>query len=88
MAAAMGIPIPLMMKDSRIENLGAQRMPVDTCGRIRLDTCRKALEANHFHVFIADDPAHAGKIIVNQILPGIDFTTVSWGDSLTKFGPM
>ena len=50
---------------------------------LKLEECRRALEANNFQAFVADDPAQAKEIICDQILPGLDVETVSWGDSMT-----
>ena len=52
---------------------------------LRLQSCRDALEQNHFGAFIAQTPAEAGRIVIDQILPEIDVKSVSWGDSLTLY---
>lgn len=51
----------------------------------RLETCRKALEANNFDVYLAADVSQAGRIILQDILPGLTVNSVSWGDSETFF---
>ena len=51
----------------------------------RLKNCKDALEENNFSAFIAETPSDAKKIVIDQILPEIDITTVSWGDSLTLY---
>jgi len=51
--------------------------------RLRLKTCKKALEKNNFQVFIAEDSSHAKDIILKEILPGLTVRSVSWGDSMT-----
>ena len=51
----------------------------------RLQDCKNALEKNNFEAFIAHTPAAAGLIFFDQILPGIDVKSVSWGDSLTLY---
>lgn len=57
--------------------------PIERYWKIRLEKCRKALEANHFRVFVADDSAHARNIVLEDILPKADARLVSWGDSMT-----
>ncbi len=49
----------------------------------RIETCREALEKNNFEVFTARDPQAAKDIVLNQILPELDYQSVSWGDSLS-----
>ncbi len=51
--------------------------------RTALETCRAALEANGFEVFVASDPAEARQIFFTQILPNLKADLVSWADSLT-----
>jgi L-lactate utilization protein LutB len=51
----------------------------------RLKDCKDALEENNFSAFIADTPSDAKKIIMDQILPGIEVASVSWGDSMTLY---
>ena len=52
---------------------------------LRLQSCRDAFEQNNFEAFIAQDPAEAGQIVTDQILPAINVKSVSYGDSLTLF---
>ena len=52
---------------------------------LRLKNCKDALEENNFSAFIAETPSDAKKIVLDQILPEIDITSVSWGDSLTLY---
>jgi len=52
---------------------------------LRLQDCKNALEKNNFEAFIAQGPAEAGQIVIDQILPEIDVKSVSYGDSLTLF---
>ena len=52
---------------------------------LRLKNCKDALEENNFGAFIADTPSDAKKIMIDQILPGIDVASVSWGDSMTLY---
>ena len=50
---------------------------------LRLEACRQALEANNFAAYLARDTGDARRIVVNDILPGMNVKTASWGDSLT-----
>jgi L-lactate utilization protein LutB len=52
---------------------------------LRLQSCKDALGKNNFEAFIAQTPAEAGQIVIDQILPEIDVKSVSWGDSLTLY---
>jgi len=52
---------------------------------LRLKNCKDALEENNFSAFIAETPSDAKKIVIDQILPEIDITSVSWGDSMTLY---
>ena len=52
---------------------------------LRLEHCKDALEENNFSAFIAETPSDAKKILIDRILPGIDVTSVSWGDSMTLY---
>jgi L-lactate utilization protein LutB len=56
-----------------------------TYWELRLQDCKDALEKNNFEAFIAQTPAEAGRIVIDQILPQIDVKSVSWGDSLTLY---
>jgi len=59
--------------------------PTQKYWELRLQSCRDALEKNHFGAFIAQTAAEAGRIVIDQILPEIDVKSVSWGDSLTLY---
>jgi len=59
--------------------------PTQKFWELRLQDCKDALEKNNFEAFIAQTPAEAGQIVINQILPEIDVKSVSYGDSLTLF---
>ena len=52
---------------------------------LRLEHCKDALEENNFSAFIAETHSDAKKIIIDRILPEIDVTSVSWGDSMTLY---
>jgi L-lactate utilization protein LutB len=49
----------------------------------RIETCKTALQINNFDVFLAEDPADASKLILNEIFPTIPVRSVSWGDSMS-----
>ncbi len=59
--------------------------PTQKFWELRLQDCKDALEKNNFEAFIAQTPAEAGQIVINQILTEIDVKSVSYGDSLTLF---
>lgn len=59
--------------------------PTQKFWEFRLQDCKDALEKNNFEAFIAQTPAEAGQIVIDQILPEIDVKSVSWGDSLTLY---
>ena len=59
--------------------------PAEQYWKLRLAHCKAALTANNFEVFLADDPFHAGAIILEEIVPEINPKTVSWGDSMTLY---
>lgn len=58
---------------------------IDEYWRFRLEVCRKALERNFFDVFFAETPADARRIFLEEILPGLNVRSASWGDSLTLY---
>ena len=51
--------------------------------QIRLNHLKQALTGNNFEVFLADNTMEAKKIVMEEILPKINPTSISWGDSLT-----
>jgi L-lactate utilization protein LutB len=57
--------------------------PIDNFWRIRFADLKKALEANNFEVFLADNAAEAKTIVLEEILPATKAKSVSWGGSLT-----
>ncbi|MBT8349727.1 MAG: lactate utilization protein [Deltaproteobacteria bacterium] len=60
-------------------------MQIDRYWEVRLKNCKTALEKNNFDAFIAETLSDVKKIVIDQILPGIDIQSVSWGDSLTLY---
>jgi L-lactate utilization protein LutB len=57
--------------------------PKETYFQIRLKELKKALEANHFEVFLAEHTSHAKDIVLKEILPKSGARSVSWGGSVT-----
>ncbi|MFH0727336.1 MAG: lactate utilization protein [Pseudomonadota bacterium] len=57
--------------------------PITTYWQKRLNELKVALEKNNFSVFLANDTAEARRIVQEQILPGLDAKTVSFGGSMT-----
>ena len=51
--------------------------------QVRLEKCRKALEANNFEAFIAEDAIRARQIVLEEIFPKTGAHSASWGDSMT-----
>ncbi len=52
---------------------------------LRLNKCKEALEKNNFSTFVAQTPSDARNILIEQILPGLEIKSVSWGDSMTLY---
>jgi L-lactate utilization protein LutB len=57
--------------------------PIQQYWSIRLQKVKKALEANNFDVYIADNKDLAKKIAYDTIIPAIAPKTISWGGSMT-----
>ncbi len=53
--------------------------------KLRLESCKTALENNDFEVFLADTPDDARDIMMTEIFPKTGAKTVSWGDSLSVY---
>lgn len=53
---------------------------------IRLQKIKKALEANNFDVYIAENKDLAKKLAYDTIIPAIAPKTISWGGSITFVG--
>ena len=59
------------------------KKPIEHYWKTRLTDVKKALGANNFEVFLADNAAAASKIVQEKILPKTAAKSVSWGGSLT-----
>jgi L-lactate utilization protein LutC len=59
--------------------------PTQKYWKLRLQSCKDALEKNNFEAFIAQTSADAGQIVIDQMLPEMNVKSVSWGDSLTIY---
>ncbi len=57
--------------------------PIDNYWKNRLDTLKEKLIENNFDAFVADDIEDAKNIVLNDILPGTQAKSVSWGGSVT-----
>ncbi|WP_419661939.1 hypothetical protein Dvar_23790 [Desulfosarcina variabilis str. Montpellier] len=60
--------------------------PIDEYWKLRLQRTQKALEANNFDVYVADNKNLAKKIAYETIIPAIAPQTISWGGSITFVG--
>lgn len=49
----------------------------------RIEKCKEAFTKNNFKVYTANDKEEANKLILDVILPKLDCTSVSWGDSVS-----
>ena len=57
--------------------------PIHYYWELRLQKIKKALEANDFDVYIADNKDLAKKMAYDTIIPAIAPKTISWGGSMT-----
>jgi len=58
--------------------------PIDQYWELRLADLKKALEANNFEVFLANNGDEVKKIVFEQIIPALKPAVVSWGTSMTS----
>jgi L-lactate utilization protein LutB len=52
--------------------------------QIRLADLKKALEANNFEVFLANNADEVKKVVFEEIIPAVKPAVVSWGTSMTS----
>ncbi len=57
--------------------------PIDNYWNLKLESVKQNLENNHFEVFIAQNAKQAKEIAINDIIPGLDIKSVSWGGSMS-----
>jgi L-lactate utilization protein LutB len=57
--------------------------PIQHYWEIRLQTVKKALAANNFDVYVADNKDLAKKMAYETIIPAMAPKTISWGGSMT-----
>ncbi len=57
--------------------------PIDHYWSLHLESTRKALAANGFDVYVAEDEAQATRLVLELILPATGAMSVSWGGSQT-----
>ena len=57
--------------------------PIQYYWKTRLEDVKNALIRNNFEVYLADNASRAKKIVQEEIIPGIDAKTISWGGSVT-----
>ena len=57
--------------------------PIDNYWNLKLESVKQSLENNHFEVFIAQNAKQAKEIAINDIIPGLDIKSVSWGGSMS-----
>ncbi|MGA6925568.1 MAG: lactate utilization protein [Desulfosarcina sp.] len=60
--------------------------PISHYWEINLQRIKKALEANNFDVYIADNKDMAKKMAYDTIIPAMAPATISWGGSMTFVG--
>ena len=57
--------------------------PIDEYWQIKLEKCEKALKANNFEVYNAENYAQAKEIVIEEIIPETCAKTISYGGSVT-----
>ncbi len=60
--------------------------PIDTYWKLKLEAVKENLENNNFEVFMADTAESAKQIALDQIIPGLNIKSVSWGGSMSFIG--
>jgi hypothetical protein len=57
--------------------------PVQHYWKLRLEAVQKSLQRNHFEAHVVDNIHQAGKLALEQIIPGTGARSLSWGGSMT-----
>ncbi len=57
--------------------------PIGNYWNLKLEMVKTKLEKNNFEVFLAETAEDAKDIALNDIIPGLDVKSVSWGGSMT-----
>jgi L-lactate utilization protein LutB len=57
--------------------------PIENFWTIRLSELKQVLEGNRFDAYVAENSKEAKRIVLEEIIPEISPTTVSWGGSMT-----
>lgn len=57
--------------------------PIENYWQQRLQNLKDTLEGNNFEVFLVDNIEAACSAVLEEILPGLDVKTLSWGGSLS-----
>ena len=57
--------------------------PIDNYWKLKLEAVKENLEKNRLKVFIAPNAKAAKDIAINDIIPGLDIKSVSWGGSMS-----
>ncbi len=60
--------------------------PIENFWQIRLADVKTALEANNFEVFLAEKKEDVHKIVLEELIPQLNPSTISWGGSMTFTG--
>ncbi len=68
---------------AKIMERGHMDKPMDQYWKARLAEVKKALQSNNFEVYLAGDVQEAKRIVVEEILPGTEAKSISWGGSST-----
>ena len=60
--------------------------PIDAYWMLKLESLKENLEKNNFDVHIAQSAEAAKELALNEILPKLQFKSVSWGGSMSFVG--
>ncbi len=57
--------------------------PIENYWKLRLEILKERLEDNNFDAYVADSLEDVKRIVLNDIIPGMNAKSVSWGGSVT-----